>query len=92
MPKENLLLFYVKRIWEYSSTYARAAIYYLWLDRMRKRIDRDPNAAAYTDAALAGPDPAPDSADQFRPLTESHSHAPGTSRRLRREEVVPLRL
>ena len=51
MPAENPLLFYSRRIWEICSTYARAAIYYLWLVRLRKRIDRMPNTSTYTDAA-----------------------------------------
>jgi len=53
MPAENPLLFYSRRIWEIISTYTRAALYFLWLDRLRKHIERDPNASTYTDAALA---------------------------------------
>lgn len=55
MPKENLLRYGVRRAWECVSTYVRAGLYYVWLHRLRKRIERDPNAAAYTDAALAPP-------------------------------------
>jgi hypothetical protein len=55
MPAENPLLFYSRRIWDIVSTYARAAIYYLWLDRLRRRVEREPNASAYTDAALTLP-------------------------------------
>jgi hypothetical protein len=55
MPTENAVFFYAKRIWEIVSTYARAAVYYLWLSRLRKRIERAPNASTYTDAALTLP-------------------------------------
>jgi hypothetical protein len=55
MPIENALFFYAKRIWEIVSTYARAAVYYLWLSRLRKRIERAPSASTYTDAALTFP-------------------------------------
>ena len=55
MPAENPLFFYSRRIWEICSTYARAAIYYLWLVRLRKCIDRMPNTSTYTDAALTVP-------------------------------------
>ena len=55
MPAENSLLFYFRRIWEICSTYARAAIYYLWLVRLQKRIDRLPSASGYTDAAITVP-------------------------------------
>jgi hypothetical protein len=38
------------------STYPAAGSYYLWLKRLRERIERDPNAASYTDPALSKPD------------------------------------
>jgi tRNA A37 methylthiotransferase MiaB len=55
-PKENPLLFYPRRLWETLSTYLAMGIYHLGLERVRRRIDRDPKAAAYTDAALSRPD------------------------------------
>jgi radical SAM superfamily enzyme YgiQ (UPF0313 family) len=54
-PRLNPLLFYPKRCWEILSTYTSGALYYLWLNRLRKRIERDPDAASYTDAAIASP-------------------------------------
>jgi radical SAM superfamily enzyme YgiQ (UPF0313 family) len=58
LPKENPLLFYPRRTLEIISTYAAAGRYYFWLKRLRKRIERDPDAAAYTDPALTQPAPA----------------------------------
>jgi hypothetical protein len=58
LPLENPLLFYPRRLWEIVSTYAALGWYYLWLQRLQRRIDRDPRAAAYTDAALSRPDAA----------------------------------
>jgi radical SAM superfamily enzyme YgiQ (UPF0313 family) len=55
LPPESPLLFYPRRAWEIVSTYARGALYYLWLNRLRKRIERDPDAASYTDGALTAP-------------------------------------
>jgi radical SAM superfamily enzyme YgiQ (UPF0313 family) len=52
MPPEGPLTFYPRRAWEIVSTYARGALYYLWLNRLRKRIERDPDGSSYTDAAL----------------------------------------
>jgi radical SAM superfamily enzyme YgiQ (UPF0313 family) len=52
-PLENPLIFYARRVWECLSTYTRGALYYLWLNRLRKRIERDPSGATYTDAALS---------------------------------------
>jgi radical SAM superfamily enzyme YgiQ (UPF0313 family) len=61
LPRENPLLFYPRRLWEVLSTYAALGRYYLWLRRLSQRIDRDPKAAAYTDAALSRPDTATNS-------------------------------
>jgi hypothetical protein len=58
LPRENPLLFYPRRLWEICSTYATAGTYYLWLQRLRQRIERDPRAASYTDLALSKPDAA----------------------------------
>jgi hypothetical protein len=55
LPRENPLLFYPRRLWEICSTYAAAGTFYLWLQRLRKRIERDPQAASYTDEALTRP-------------------------------------
>jgi hypothetical protein len=55
MPRVHPLLFYAKRAWEIVSTYTRGAFYYLWLYRLSKRIERDPDAVTYTDAAIAVP-------------------------------------
>ena len=39
-----------------GSTYLAMGSYYLWLNRLRIRIENDSRAASYTDAALARPD------------------------------------
>lgn len=61
LPRENPLVFYPRRLWEIVSTYAEMGSYYLWLQQLRRRIQRDPHAAAYTDAALA---PSPSAANR----------------------------
>jgi pyruvate-formate lyase-activating enzyme len=58
VTRENPLLFYPRRLWEMYSTYAAAGAFYLWLQRLRKRIEQDPSAASYADEALSKPDPA----------------------------------
>jgi radical SAM superfamily enzyme YgiQ (UPF0313 family) len=54
VPQEHPLLFYPRRAWQIIKTYARGALYYLWLNRLRRRIEGDPAGATYTDAAIAG--------------------------------------
>ena len=55
-PPENPLFFYVRRAWETLSSCVGLGVYWLWLERLRKRVQRDPSAKAYTDAALSGND------------------------------------
>ena len=54
MPIENALIFYPRYAWETVSIFARAAgkLWKLW--RFARSVQRDPNAKAYSDAALAG--------------------------------------
>ena len=51
LPRENPLFFYPRRIREVVETHIRLAAFYLYLHRIRRRVERDP--AAYTDPALA---------------------------------------
>jgi hypothetical protein len=51
-PRENPLLFYPRRLFETVSTWASLGIYFLELERIRRRIARDPAAKQYTDLAL----------------------------------------
>src|SRR5207302_32933 len=51
LPRENPLLFYPRRLWDMLATYPAAGQYYLWLNRLRQRIDGAPHAA-YSDPAL----------------------------------------
>jgi hypothetical protein len=53
LPRENPLLFYPRRVWDFFSKYGRLAFYYLWLERLRRRIEREGDAVPYTDAALS---------------------------------------
>jgi pyruvate-formate lyase-activating enzyme len=52
LPLENPLLFYPRRAWEVVSTYLPFAFYWLKMQRLRKRIERDPRAKDYSDLAL----------------------------------------
>ena len=51
LPRENPLFFYPRRIREVVETHIRLAAFYLYLHRIRRRVERDPNP--YSDAALA---------------------------------------
>lgn len=55
MPAENLLRYWIRRARDFGNAYVRGGLYYLWLHRLRKRLERDPQASTYTDAALAAP-------------------------------------
>src|SRR5215469_2529116 len=51
LPRENPLVFFARRIGEVVATHVKLAAFYLYLHRIRRRVERDPNP--YTDAALA---------------------------------------
>ena len=50
LPRENPLVFYPRRVWEVVETHAKLAAFYLFLHRIRRRVERD--ATPYVDAAL----------------------------------------
>jgi hypothetical protein len=55
LPRENPFLFYPRRVREFFAKYSALAVYYLWLEGLRRRIEREVHATAYTDAALGPP-------------------------------------
>jgi radical SAM superfamily enzyme YgiQ (UPF0313 family) len=66
LPRESPLPFYPRRAWELLTTYSDMGNYFLWLDRLRQRVDRTPNGAAYTDGALTRTEPTRDPANDPR--------------------------
>ena len=54
LPLENPLVFYPRRVREVVTTHLRLARYYLFLHRLRKKVERD--AAPYSDRALIAVD------------------------------------
>ncbi len=52
LPRVNPLVFYPKRLWEIVSTYGAMAWFAWKLDRLRRRIEREPEGVAYVDEAL----------------------------------------
>jgi hypothetical protein len=55
LPRENPFVFHARRVGEFLSKYSSLAAYYLWLERLRRRIEREVDAVTYTDAALSTP-------------------------------------
>jgi hypothetical protein len=51
LPREDPLVFYVRRVREVLETHAKLAAFYFYLHRIRRRVERDP--APYADDALA---------------------------------------
>jgi hypothetical protein len=50
LPRESPLAFYPRRVWEVADTHLRLVAFYLFLHRIRKRVERDP--LPYQDPAL----------------------------------------
>ena len=55
LRRENPFLFYPRRVWELFSKFAALGVYYLWLERLRRRIEREVDAPDHTDVALRVP-------------------------------------
>ena len=51
LPRENPLVFYPRRVREVLETHIKLAAFYLYLHRIRRRVERDPSP--YIDRALA---------------------------------------
>jgi hypothetical protein len=74
LPKEHPLVFYPRRIWESISTYARVGAFLLQLDRLSRRIAKEPGAKQYSDLALAPIEETADTPSEFhqiRPATRA---------------------
>jgi radical SAM superfamily enzyme YgiQ (UPF0313 family) len=52
MPIENPFVFYPRRLAQIIMTYGRVGLYALWLERLRRRCQADPNKMQYTDLAI----------------------------------------
>jgi len=52
LPRENPLLFHLRRAWEVLSTYTALGWYFLKVERTRKRIEKEPGSGEYTDLSL----------------------------------------
>jgi hypothetical protein len=57
LARENPLVFYPGRVKEVVETHVKLAAFYLYLHRIRRRVERDPRP--YSDPALAPPDAEP---------------------------------
>jgi radical SAM superfamily enzyme YgiQ (UPF0313 family) len=51
MPRVNPFIFYPKRLAEIARTYGKAGMYALWLERVRRRLEKDPATKNYIDLA-----------------------------------------
>jgi hypothetical protein len=50
LPRKTPLVFYGRRVWEVLDTHVKLAAFYLYLHRIRRRVERDPSPC--TDPAL----------------------------------------
>jgi len=50
LPRENPLVFYIRRVREVLETHLKLAAFYLYLHRIRRRVERDPSP--YIDPAI----------------------------------------
>ena len=53
LPRENPMLFPVRRVWEMVATYVPTLLLLWKIQRLRRRIERDPLRTSYSDLAIA---------------------------------------
>lgn len=79
-PLESPIFFYPRRLKEILSTYV-PALWFLWkLQRLQKRIERNPESKSYTDIAIASVNEDDDSALELYQQTEAARRAVANSR------------
>jgi len=53
MPIEPIWSFYPKFAWDFVSKTARSLRFLIWIDKIKRRVQKDPNRYFYTDQAMA---------------------------------------
>ena len=74
-PRQNLLAFFARRTREMFSTYVPGLWFFWRLERLRKRIEKDPASKSYTDLALSPVDD-----DEFGDELELYQASDGARR------------
>jgi hypothetical protein len=75
MKRANPLLFYPARVWETVSIHVSLAAFFLRLDRLRKRVEREATIEPYTDVALTAVESASDETLEIFKITDAAREA-----------------
>jgi len=70
MPKENPFIFYPRRLWEFLTKPIQWSLLAWKLNRIRRRVENDPNKREYTDLALT---PSTENSDQDLDLMNTYA-------------------
>ena len=70
MPKENPFIFYPRRLWEFLTKPLQWSLLAWKLNRIRRRVENDPNKLHYTDLALT---PNTENSDQDLDLMNTYA-------------------
>ena len=70
MPKENPLIFYPRRLWEFLTKPIQWGILAWKINQIRRRVENDPNKLKYTDLALT---PSSENVDQNLDLMNTYA-------------------
>jgi hypothetical protein len=78
LPRENPFWFHLRRVWEIASTYVGLGLYWLQIERIRRRVEREP---AITDDSQLGTFLAEPFAQQAKPAAEQRAGAANQQQR-----------
>ena len=93
LPIENPVVFYARRAWDILRTYAGFATFTLFLDRLHKKVRKDPAAKQYSDLALTPVTESPEEeALQMYELSESAKNVVAKTKSLANRAPAPAKL
>jgi hypothetical protein len=91
-PRENPLVFYLHRLREIVHTYVPGLCFFYKLERLRRRIERDPLSRTYSDIAIAPVAEDCSEALELYAITETSRREAGLARNRARPRLVQASL
>ncbi|MEQ8788458.1 MAG: radical SAM protein [Pirellulaceae bacterium] len=90
MKRVNPLLFYPARLWETVRNHVSLGLFFLRIDKLRKRVEREQQITPYTDAALAPVEAEADEALQIFSITDAAQAAAAKAKSKKQRVSLPV--
>ena len=90
LKRANPLIFYPARVWETVSNHISLAAFFLRLDKLRKRVERDAKTTPYTDVALTPVESAADETLEIFNITDAAREAVAKAKSKSKRVTLPI--